>query len=402
MTLYSHSRLSTFENCPLKFRFKYVDKVRTERQQGVEAFMGSMVHDTLEKLYKDLRFQKENSVEDLLEHYRSIWRKNWNDEIIIVRKEYTQENYRKMGEEYIRTYYKRYHPFDQNKVIGLESRVIINLDPKGRYRLQGYLDRLDYAGKGVYEIHDYKTNFNIPIKEYLEDDRQLALYALAVLNNYQDARRVKLIWHFLSVDKEVVLEKTPEQLKQLKKDTMELIDKVRAEKDYPSRPSALCEWCEFRQICPEHKHLYKVESMPVNEYLKEPGVKLVNRYAELKAKEKEFKETTGEEMRKVSEALFKYGEKEDIKAVMGSDVRATLWSKDCVRFPGKKDPGREELEDVLKSSGHWDKAVMLDTWKLDDLVTSGRLPQEVIKKLAKFARKEKVRRIYLKETGGNG
>ena len=66
MTIYSHSRLSCFEQCPQKFKLHYIDKVKTEVEESVEAFMGSRVHDTLEKLYRDLQYQKMNSLEDLL------------------------------------------------------------------------------------------------------------------------------------------------------------------------------------------------------------------------------------------------------------------------------------------------------------------------------------------------
>ncbi len=395
MTVFSHSRLACFERCPLKFRFRYIDKVKAVQEQGIEAFMGSLVHATLEKLYKDLRFRKANALEELLAWFRDEWKRNWNDDILIVRKEYTQENYRKMGEDYIRDYYKRYKPFDQTRTIALEEKVNISLDPDGQYRLQGFIDRLAYAGKGVYEVHDYKTNFNIPVKEYIEDDRQLALYALGVLHNYHDAKRVRLVWHFMSADKEVVLEKTDEELDRLKRDIIELIEKIHAEKVFPPKTGPLCSWCEFRTECPAQRHIAKTEELPANEYLKDPGVKLVNRYVELKQKEKEFREEVGEELAKVQEALFRYAENEGVQVVAGSDVKARTWSKECLRFPGKKDPGREELEDIIKSSGQWDNASMLDTWELEKLVEEGRLPQDVIKRLAKFARREMIKRIFL-------
>ena len=88
--------------------------------------------------------------------------------------------------------------------------------------------------------------------------------------------------------------------------------------------------------------------------------------------------------------------REGVRVVAGSDARATLWSKDCIRFPGKKDPDRPELEELIRSSGEWDKTSMLDTWELEKLISSGQFPEELIKKLAKFARKEQIRRIYLK------
>lgn len=104
MTLFSHSRLATFENCRLKFKYRYLDKLKTETAQGIEAFMGSVVHLALEKLYKDIRFSKLLTVEELISYYNKEWKKQWSDDIIIVRKEYTQENYRAMGEGYIRDY----------------------------------------------------------------------------------------------------------------------------------------------------------------------------------------------------------------------------------------------------------------------------------------------------------
>jgi hypothetical protein len=64
MTVYSHSRLSCYEQCPARFKLQYIDKVETEVEQSVEAFLGVRVHEALEKLYRDLGFQKKDSLED--------------------------------------------------------------------------------------------------------------------------------------------------------------------------------------------------------------------------------------------------------------------------------------------------------------------------------------------------
>ena len=37
MAVYSHSRLSTFETCPLQYKLRYVDKIKKE-EEGIEAF----------------------------------------------------------------------------------------------------------------------------------------------------------------------------------------------------------------------------------------------------------------------------------------------------------------------------------------------------------------------------
>lgn len=44
MTTYSHSRVSTFENCPYQYKLKYVDKIEVNIPTTIEAFMGGIVH----------------------------------------------------------------------------------------------------------------------------------------------------------------------------------------------------------------------------------------------------------------------------------------------------------------------------------------------------------------------
>ncbi len=65
MTIYSHFRLSTFENCPLAFKLGYIDRIKRE-EEGVEAFVGSRFHETMEVLYKELKF-KTCTLKDLLD-----------------------------------------------------------------------------------------------------------------------------------------------------------------------------------------------------------------------------------------------------------------------------------------------------------------------------------------------
>ena len=133
---------------------------------------------------------------------------------------------------------------------------------------------------------DYKTNSTLPLKQYLEEDRQLSLYALAVTKSYPNAEAVKLIWHFLSFNQDVVMQKTEEELERLRLETIETIKRIESTREFPTKTTALCNWCEFRPMCPEWAHIAKTESMTLNRFLHEPGVKLVNRYAELTEKKK--------------------------------------------------------------------------------------------------------------------
>ena len=84
---YSHSRLSTFEDCPRKFRYRYVDQIKVETE-GVEAFMGKRVHEILERLYHHVaRHGKPPTLFQVLERFRQDWGRAWHEKVTIVRTE---------------------------------------------------------------------------------------------------------------------------------------------------------------------------------------------------------------------------------------------------------------------------------------------------------------------------
>jgi len=394
MTVYSHSRLSCYEQCPQKFKLQYIDKVETEVEESIEAFLGSRVHETLEKLYRDIQHQKMNSLEELLVFLRAGWKKNWSDEIVIVNNEYTQENYLKMAEKYVTDYYSRYKPFDKEKTVALEERILIDLDEAGAYKLQGYIDRLTETKDGYYEIHDYKTNSRLPLADYIKSDRQLALYMIGVKNNYPDVKHVRLIWHFLKFDKEIDSTRTDEELETLKLDTIQLIDTIEDDEAFLAKASFLCDWCEFKSVCRQWSHLYKIREKP-NEYLADSGVVLVNRYAELKGKQKQVNNELDDEIAKVEEALIQFAEKEHVDCVFGSKNKVRITVSERYSFPEKNSRERERLEEVLRKHGKLQEVQQLDTAMLGKIIQDRQWETAVLDALEDYVALEKSKRLYL-------
>jgi len=395
MKVFSHSRLSCYEQCPQKYKLKYVDRVETEVEQSVEAFLGSMVHETLEKLYRDIGYQKLNTLEELLEFFHDEWKKNWDDSIVIVKEEYGPENYIKMGEKFITDYYKKYQPFDQGKTISLEERILIKLDDSGDYKLQGFIDRVMESKEGYYEVHDYKTNSRLPLAEYLDNDRQLALYAIGVKERYPDVKDVRLVWHFLAFDKEIDSTRTDEELEELKRKTIELIDKIESDEKYPAKTSILCDWCEFKPICRQWSHLYVIKEKPENEYLNDPGVKLVDRYVELTQKKKQVTLDLYAELEKLEEALINFSEKEGVDVVFGSKNKVRVKETEQNKFPTKHSKERERLVQLLKDHGKWDEVVQLDTSALNKIIQAKQWDSELLDILTEYVKLEKSKRLYL-------
>ena len=381
MAVYSHSQLGMYEECPLKYKLRYRDKIKRDTE-GVEGFLGSRVHDTLKKCYDDLKLTKVNSLKDLLTYYNTIWQENWNDSIIIVKPDLTQEHYRGLGEKLIGTYYKRYSPFDADTTIQTEMRIGFSLDDVNKYRMQGYIDRLSTTEDGTYEIHDYKTSSYLPGQEDADKDRQLGLYQIGVQKRWPDVKDIRLVWHYLAFDKELVSYRTTEAISSLVESTKSLIDEIESARDFPPLESRLCDWCEYPDLCPRRKHFYKVEALPVNEYLNEPGVVLANKYAELKNREAETKS----ELERLREAILDYARREEVEVIKGSDHKVKVTFDEKLRFPGKNDEGRPELAALIEEAGKWGEVSELDTTALVSVVEKGLWTKGLIDKVMKYGR----------------
>ena len=160
-----------------------------------------------------------------------------------------------MAEQCIKDYYNRYRPFDQGITIALEKRILFNLDGNNNYRLCGCIDRVAKTEDGCYQIHDYKTCSRLPSLGYIHKDRQLGLYAIGIKERYPYIRNIRLIWHFLRFNKEIRSSWTSEELNELKRNTIRLINEIESAKKFPTNPSHLCEWCEFNAICERNRHI---------------------------------------------------------------------------------------------------------------------------------------------------
>jgi putative RecB family exonuclease len=250
LTLYSHSRLASFENCPKKFQFRYILQVPQETE-GIEAFVGKRVHEVLERLYLFVARDQLPGLPKVLARYHALFDEHYDEaRIRIVKPGMKTDDYRQLGADCLRNFYSRYYPFDQDETLGIEKRVVFHLDDEERYSLQGIIDRIVRTRDGAIEIHDYKTGGYVPSQKKLDEDRQLALYQIGVAREFGDDAPIRLVWHYVAKDRRCVSERTPEQLEALRRETIELIDRIEAEREFPAQKNRLCDWCEFREICP--------------------------------------------------------------------------------------------------------------------------------------------------------
>jgi putative RecB family exonuclease len=248
--VYSHSRLSAFEQCPRKFQYRYLWKIPAE-SESIEGFVGKRVHEVLERLHRATRTGGVPSLPRVLWRFQQMFAEAYDAAKVRIAREGTPVAfYRELGERCVANYYRDQYPFDRDETLALEERVAFALDAGRRYAIQGFVDRIARTRDGAIEIQDYKTSARLPTQEQVDVDRQLALYQIGVGARFGPEREVRLVWHYLRHGRTLVSTRTPEQLRALEGETRALIDRIRNEKTFAPKPSALCRWCEYREGCP--------------------------------------------------------------------------------------------------------------------------------------------------------
>ena len=87
----------------------------------------------------------------------------------------------------------------------------------------------------------------------MAEDAQLALYEIAIRHRWPETGAISLIWHYLAFDKEIKITKTAQQLESVKRNTLKVIGTIEAATSFPVCVTALCNWCEYKEICPAMK-----------------------------------------------------------------------------------------------------------------------------------------------------
>ncbi len=243
--LYSDSKLWLFERCAEFYKVKYIDKTLPEIPKTIEAFLGDIVHQSLEWLYERIMEGGEVELDELIRDFANRWKENFSYDLRINNGD--AEYYFNKGIKFLAGYYQKNKPFIEN-TIDVERKILFPLDEEGEYLIQGYVDRIVLNENGEYEVHDYKTSDFIKSQEEVNADRQLGFYHLGLQEIFGKEKKVKLIWHFLANNKTIFSERTQEQLEKLKKDTLALIKKIESTTFWPVCGRKSCDWCEYKKM----------------------------------------------------------------------------------------------------------------------------------------------------------
>ncbi len=269
MSVYSFSKLQLFQQCPRKYQYKYLDKIKdTEFESSPDLILWQAVHKVLENLYNNVNVFKIPSIDDLISDFHNI-RESYladatKEKPLQIKWDWALEDYIRRWERYVKSYYQKHSPFTDLQVIATESMVYFQLDKDWHKKFRGIIDRIDKVWD-TFIINDYKTNKNLPPEQKQEYTDQQTLYWLALKQKYgKYFKNIKARLHYLHFDITDEWEIDDELLNSIVEKYSKIIDSVEEKrfaynmwdkKAFEPKENEYCKYCEYMSICPLRAHL---------------------------------------------------------------------------------------------------------------------------------------------------
>lgn len=402
---FSPSKLSVYQNCPRRYQYRYVDKL-SRRRKTPETVVGVAVHSTFEELYALVTGGKVPTLPELHEIYEREFAAEWDETVVEKDPRFARNDWKKVGRDCVELYYNGHQPFSEDRTVAIEKRVGFPITVDGHeYRIEGFVDRLALTPDGAFEIVDYKTAKSLPNQEHADEDWQLALYELAVRREWPDTKEVRLKWHYVRHGKTMVSVRDDAARAKLLADAGALIFAIKHDHVFEPKPSPLCDWCEYRDLCPLFADPIRVAALPPAERAKDGGVKLVARYAEIEDRRKRLKDelkTVEAEREKAEEDIADWAEAERVSVVAGERAQASVTVKEEMHLPTKTGEAEKhaELEAEARKTGLWTEVARLDGHALLEGLKAHRWTGELLSAaetlVARFGHRAQKRTVRLK------
>lgn len=370
----SYSAIQTYLQCPKRYEFQEVQKIRVPKSR--EAIFGTLIHSTLHFMFqKDPLFP---TLEEVVAYFREHWPmlETFNKDVAhdALKQPWTEEDekaYFEQGVKMLKRFYEKNAPWNFH-IVDLESRFEITLtdEKTGETHVAaGIIDRIDKLDDGTYEIIDYKTGKRMPSQDLLDQDLQLSLYSLGLQKRWPHLKSedIKLSLYFLRHEEKLstaVNSETTEKTKQhILKTIADIQERLKSGKEFEPIPSALCNWCGYRPMCPAWRHLYKKETDPLLAADKADAA--IEKYFELKKTEKQLEQ----EIKILQDQIKAYMDQEKLTRVFSTD--GTISKKLIQRYAYDL----EKIKALLSPLNKWESILKADETKLKQ--TLKELPEDI-------------------------
>jgi putative RecB family exonuclease len=377
MAVYSFSQIQTYLQCPLKYKFRYVDNIKPEFEENLHLILWTEVHAALEWLYNEVNNFKKPSYEQL----EQVFLEKFNEKASKLNEEQEKiDEFLTRWKYYLKSFYDKHFPFEDIKVIWTEIQLYIDLDDSIKF--QGFIDRLDKKGDD-FILTDYKTNKNLPPEDKTLYEEQLTLYALGVKQKYwKYFNKIYGNLVYLHFDIQDFWEITDEKIKSVQEKYKNLALEIETKKAeynlwnkeaFPEKENPNCKFCDYKELCPLFAHFYwKVDDYELGEDIIKS---LIDEYVKLNKQKKELEK----QMEQDKEILLKFAKRNNLKKIYGNKEKLSVVTYKWIKILDK-----EKLKEKLEKLGILDETLEVDRFKLKKLLDSGKLKNTDLQDLIDF------------------
>ena len=243
---FSFSRVKTFHQCPLRYRYRYLKGLK-EVFRSIESYLGNVVHDVLEWLYDEREKTESPSLEAALQLLAARWTAGFNDEITVIRCSDHVDTYLITGREMLERFHRGAFRKDRSRTVALEQRLTHKLSDDIVFT--GFADRIGRTETGRLFVVDYKTSKKEGDSSEFSEGLQAPLYAACAMRR-NDEEEALAGYHYLRHDSTRWQSVDSARAQQLLDRFHELAVEVNSATEFEPRPGILCAWCGFNAICP--------------------------------------------------------------------------------------------------------------------------------------------------------
>lgn len=385
----SYSSLNTYQSCPLKYKYQNIDKIKAPK--NIDALFGSSVHASLKFMFQ--RGPLYPAIDQVIDFFRTIWEQKKLPMEADALDSSAEAVYYKEGISILEKFHKSNPPWNFN-VADMESWFEFDIDdPKTgeKHIVSGIMDRIDKNADGSFEIIDYKTKRKLPSQKDIDNDLQMSIYQLGLLKKWPhiSGDKIKLSFYFLKHGEKISTSRTAEQIEETKKLILDTIrdigDKIKNNGEFPPYPSGLCDWCEYKQICPMWRHMYRKQNEKDKVKNQEELNQIIGEYFRLKDQNSQNNDRLDE----LKTFVYGFMDEQGVERVFNNEGYLTRTIKE------KNVYDLEKVKEVLTPVGKWDDILEPDEKKIDKLLPS--LSDSLKEKISALAEKKKTTMLSMKK-----
>lgn len=355
MARYSFSQISSYQTCPMKYKFEKVDGIKPLFETNLYLIRGTACHRALEWLYQQISLMKTPSREDFLDQYTQEWNQHITklqegrkSEGKPLESDQTLEEMYEAGLRYVERYWEQYTPFQETGVV-FETEKNVSFDLGDEIYFTGKIDRIDMIDDTLV-INDYKTNKKILDDEHDKIAEQINLYGYGMLDLYRSKfQKVRGRVYYLHFNKAFDREITPEIIQSVKEKYLALSKEIEQAKKlfakgdttaFPTKVGLHCESCPFKHMCPAWVH-QTMEDERIEAMDGQSVRQLIDKYKQADDQMKILEE----KKKFYKELLVAYAKNHQLKVLFSSEYKALIATRKTLGYEAEQE---QQLEKLLK------------------------------------------------------